>query len=149
MLRLFMLLLVLPMAVSAEIYRWVDDQGRVHFSDSDTEPEAEQVQVRVQTVKTVRVNYLPEWSSDLVPAAASVVMYSTPWCGVCKRAKGYFEEQGISFTEKDIEARPEWRAEFEQLGGKGVPLILVGERSMSGFSAGRFDALYQQEQAQR
>ena len=139
-------MLALPLGATAEIYRWVDDQGRVHFSDSDMAPEAEQVQVRVQTVETVRVTSLPERSSALAPKAASVVMYSTPWCGVCKRARRYFEDQGIAFTDKDIEARQDWRAEFEELGGKGVPLILVGERSMSGFSAARFDALYQQTQ---
>ena len=144
--RLFIVLLVWPCLASAEIYRWVDEQGRVHFSDSASQQDAEQVEVKVQTVKTVRVNYLPEWSSALAPPAASVVMYSTTWCGVCKRAKRYFQEQGIAYTEKDIEARDDWRQEFDRLGGVGVPLILVGKRSMSGFSASRFDALYEQAQ---
>ena len=141
-----MLVLLVPLQASAEIYRWTDDSGRVHFSDSDMQPDAEKVQVRVQTIETVRVNYLPEWRQSLAPPAAAVVMYSTPWCGVCKRAKRYFEGKGIAFTEKDIEARESWREEFDQLGGRGVPLILVGDRTMSGFSASRFEALYEQDQ---
>lgn len=139
---LFIVLCLLSVSAVGEIYRWVDDQGRVHFSDSALEPDAEQVEVRVQTVETVRVEYLPEWSQALVPEKAGVVMYSTSWCGVCRRAERYFQEQGIAYTEKDIETNPAWREEYDQLGGSGVPLIVVGDQRMSGFSSERFQRLY-------
>lgn len=31
-------------------------------------------------------------------------MYSTPWCGYCKRLKGTLTREGITFDEVDIEA---------------------------------------------
>lgn len=31
-------------------------------------------------------------------------MYSTPWCGYCKRLKGSLTREGIMFDEVDIEA---------------------------------------------
>lgn len=34
---------------------------------------------------------------------ASVTMYSTPWCGYCRRLKGQMEREGISYAEVDIE----------------------------------------------
>jgi mycoredoxin len=33
----------------------------------------------------------------------SVTMYSTPWCGYCRRLKSQMEREGIAFTEVDIE----------------------------------------------
>jgi glutaredoxin len=33
---------------------------------------------------------------------ADVVMYCTPWCPGCRRARAYFQENGIQFVEIDI-----------------------------------------------
>jgi mycoredoxin len=33
-------------------------------------------------------------------------MYSTPWCGYCKRLKTTLNRDGITFDEVDIEAEP-------------------------------------------
>jgi mycoredoxin len=35
-----------------------------------------------------------------------VTMYSTPWCGYCRRLKGQLEREGIAYTEVDIERDP-------------------------------------------
>lgn len=37
----------------------------------------------------------------------SITMYSTPWCGYCRRLKGQMERAGIAYTEVDIEQQPE------------------------------------------
>ncbi len=34
--------------------------------------------------------------------SANIVMYCTPWCPTCKRARAYFAERGIPYTEIDI-----------------------------------------------
>jgi len=34
-------------------------------------------------------------------------MYSTPWCGYCRRLKSQLEREGIAFDEIDIEVHPE------------------------------------------
>jgi mycoredoxin len=33
-------------------------------------------------------------------------MYSTPWCGYCRRLKSQMEREGIAYTEVDIEQNP-------------------------------------------
>lgn len=38
--------------------------------------------------------------------SATFTMYSTPWCGYCRRLKGQLEREGISFDEVDIEQDP-------------------------------------------
>ncbi len=37
----------------------------------------------------------------------SITMYSTPWCGYCRRLKGQLERAGIAYSEVDIEQQPE------------------------------------------
>lgn len=75
--------------------------------------------------------------------AEKVKMYATQWCGYCKKARKYFESKGIKFTEFDIEKDFSAKREYDRLGGKAVPLILVGNSSMTGFSEKRFERLYQ------
>ena len=36
-----------------------------------------------------------------------VVVYTTTWCGDCRRAKRYLDEHGIVYEEVDIERDPE------------------------------------------
>ncbi len=36
----------------------------------------------------------------------SVTMYSTPWCGYCRRLKSQMDREGIAYTEVDIEQDP-------------------------------------------
>lgn len=74
-------------------------------------------------------------------AAVPVVMYATAWCPYCAKARAYFESTGTAYTEHDIEHSADARAEFKRLGGRGVPLILVGNEKMAGFSELAFESL--------
>lgn len=38
--------------------------------------------------------------------STQVTMYTTPWCGYCRRLKGQLERAGIDFNEVDIEQDP-------------------------------------------
>jgi glutaredoxin len=64
-------------------------------------------------------------------------MYATDWCPYCRKAREFFARRGITYAELDIEKSPAARAEYDRLGGRGVPLILVGTQRMNGFSQER------------
>lgn len=70
-----------------------------------------------------------------------VIMYSTGWCPYCKKAREYFKRHQFSYVEYDIEASATNLENFRALNGNGVPLILVGDRRMQGFSPQSFEAL--------
>ena len=72
-----------------------------------------------------------------------VVMYATSWCPYCQQARNYFREQGISYTEYDIERDAEAKQRYQAFGGRGIPVIFVGKRRMNGFSASGFNKIYQ------
>lgn len=60
------------------------------------------------------------------PDAGTVTMFSTSWCGYCRRLKTQLDREGIPFTEVDIE-RDQASADFvEQVnrGNQTVPTVL-------------------------
>jgi glutaredoxin len=80
-----------------------------------------------------------------VQSANKVVLYRTAWCGYCKRAAAYMQQQKIQFIERDIEVDERYHAEYKRLGGKGsIPLIQFGDQTMMGFAQEAFDQQYAQ-----
>lgn len=70
-----------------------------------------------------------------VAAAAQpeVVMYATYWCGYCAAARAFFEKHGIAYSELDVEKDAQAAQLNRQLGGGGVPTILVDDQIVRGF----------------
>ena len=63
-----------------------------------------------------------------------VVLYATDWCGYCARTRKYFKDNNIPFTEYDIEKSSEGREQYDQLNGKGVPLLVVNGEVIRGYN---------------
>ena len=65
---------------------------------------------------------------------ANVIIYSTPSCVYCKKAKQFFAENNIQYTEhnvqEDMQAQQEMIAKSQQL---GVPVIDVDGEIFVGF----------------
>src|SRR6185503_3139537 len=70
-----------------------------------------------------------------------VKMYATSWCPYCAKARAYFARRNIAYVEVDIEKSKEGRAEYDRLGARGIPVILVGPQRMNGFSEARLSQL--------
>ncbi|MDR3406502.1 MAG: glutaredoxin domain-containing protein [Chthoniobacter sp.] len=70
-----------------------------------------------------------------------VVMYTTSHCPACKAAKQYLAQKGVPYDEIDVETSRDGAQAFQKLGGHGVPLILVGDKKLEGFSAKALDAI--------
>lgn len=141
MTRYLLILLLVVNPVAAEIYKWVDEEGRVHYSDTvNTDKPVEKVEVTINSYKHVSYETLP---SNVYEPAKSVIMYSTSWCGYCKKARNYFLSKDIPFKEFDIEKDRRAKRKYDTLGGQGVPVILVGKKRMNGFSIAGFNQIYQ------
>ncbi len=130
------LMMVVP-PLSAEVYKWVDENGLIHYSDSKPENQAfEQVEINAGSYTGVSYATLKD------DVGKQVIMLSADWCGVCKKAKRYFRRNGIRFTELDIEKSTKGKRLYQKLGARGVPVILVGRERMNGFSEAGFERLY-------
>lgn len=139
----FFLCLILPSYVTSEIYSWTDENGKVHFSDKPSvQHESKEVEVKVNTYEAVTYENFSFESTKVKKTNKKVVMYSTIWCGMCKKAKRYFKENKIKYKEYDVETTSKGKRDYKKLDGKGVPIILVGDQRMNGFSEAGFQFLY-------
>jgi mycoredoxin len=63
--------------------------------------------------------------------AQPLTMYTTPWCGYCRRLKSLLAREGIEITEVDIEREPD-AAEYVMTvngGYQTVPTVLFPDGS--------------------
>jgi len=145
---LLALALLLPISSGGvELYKWVDSKGTIHYGDKPPKKaELKQITGKISSFKTVNVEAF-KYDPGLTTASSkskgkSVVMYSTSWCGYCKKARQHFKRNNIPYQEHDIEKSKKAAQDYKKLKGRGVPIILIGKQRMNGFRAETFDKIY-------
>ncbi len=63
-----------------------------------------------------------------------VVIYTTTWCPYCRKARLFLNQAGIPFTEYDVEKSARAYEEYQRISGRGVPVIVVGDKIIQGFN---------------
>jgi glutaredoxin len=128
-------------AASAQLYRWADEKGGVHITDTPPPPTARNVQKMSATGNTGVAAQAPY---DLTQAAANfpVKLYTSPSCKEpCASARAALNKRGVPFSEVQV-----WdEASNDELkrvsGATDVPTLAVGSSVQVGFEQGAFDAL--------
>ena len=71
-----------------------------------------------------------------------IKIYSTPFCGYCKKAKDFFDKNGLPYEEVDVSideaAAKEMIVKTNQM---GVPVIEIGEEIVVGFDRAKIEEL--------
>ncbi len=121
----------------AEVYKWIDQNGKIQFSDKKPELiKAEELKLKVNTYTNVT------FDNSVFDVGPKVVMYSTDWCHYCKKARQYFKKNNIAYTEYDIDKNKKAKRRYKKMGATGVPVILVGKKRMNGFNKKGFERIY-------
>lgn len=64
-----------------------------------------------------------------------VVVYLTPWCPYCNRAKRLLQDRGIKFESVDVSGNAEARAWLRKASGQHtVPQIFIHRESVGGYT---------------
>jgi glutaredoxin-like protein NrdH len=63
-----------------------------------------------------------------------VIVYTTKDCIECTMVKKVLSEEGIDFETRDVSTNPEYQKEVEQYGYLGVPVTVVEDRAVKGFT---------------
>lgn len=75
-----------------------------------------------------------------------VIIYSTPTCHFCHKAKDFFEENNVDYDDYDVSVDAEKRMEMIQKTGQlGVPVIVIGENIIIGFNQAKVEELLEVE----
>ena len=72
-------------------------------------------------------------STPVAPAAGTITMFSTTWCGYCRRLKTLLDREGIGYTEVNIEHDEDSALFVEQANGgnQTVPTVLFPDGSVA------------------
>ena len=116
------------------LYRYVDDDGRVHYSDQKP-VSADFTSVEIKLGAPARASKMAKKKPG-----NGVVIYTSSTCGYCKQAKAWLRQKKVLFTERNITTSRYARKEYDKLGAHGVPVILVGRQRIDGFSPARLQA---------
>ena len=125
----------------AQIYRWTDEKGRVHITDTLPPASARDVQKK-GAVGAIAVPAQPPY--ELTEAAKNfpVTLYTSPACkDPCATARAVLNQRGVPFKEVQVWDE-ESNAELKKVSGRNdVPTLVVGRSVQVGFEQGAFDAL--------
>ncbi|MDA3147682.1 mycoredoxin [Leucobacter sp. UCMA 4100] len=67
--------------------------------------------------------------NDFLPEQGAITMFSTDWCGYCRRLKTMLDHEGIGYTEVNIEHTPGTPELVETLNGgnQTVPTVIFAD----------------------
>ncbi len=79
---------------------------------------------------------------DTATRAQRVLVFTTPTCPWCNRAKAYLRERKVAFREVDVSRdRAAARDLVRRTGQIGVPVIEIGGKPIVGFDRAQIDRL--------
>lgn len=138
---LILLLFTSSLVQAGEVYRWVDAQGGVYYSDQPPPPSVRQA-TKVKGKGNVVDVDKESFEAKLAREKNPVVLYASACGPICDQAQEYLVQRGIRFTLKDPSKEPEIALELKKLAGAiEVPVVLVGKSHQKGFEAGAWGKL--------
>jgi glutaredoxin len=84
----------------------IDKSGMIRYvdvHDIELQPDNEVLFAELARLEPyAAATWKPAELPDSPEPQAEVVMYCTPWCPACRRARAYMQEKGIAYVEVDI-----------------------------------------------
>lgn len=128
-------------AQSASLYRWVDTEGKVHYTEQPPPPsEARKVEKKTLGTPPADDVQLP-YASRLAAKNFPVTLYNSECGDACTKAREHLTKRGVPFNEKNA-STPEVQAEMKKLmGALEVPMLAVGTVTrLKGYEPGAWNA---------
>jgi glutaredoxin len=128
------ILLSMQAAYADDLYRWVDKDGQVHYSDTPHPDDADKVNLSVFGKAASGVDANLPYQTRQVMKTFPVTLYTFSSCtDPCSQARDFLRKHHIPFTEKMLKSQEEINAFKEQSGSNTVPTLSVGKDWLQGF----------------
>lgn len=132
-------LLLIPVLAQAQVYRWVDDKGQVHYSDRVPLSGAKNLQK--QSMPSVQGSSPPlPYALQLAVGNFPVTLYTSPICKeVCAGARELLNTRGVPYREVTVADAADL-AQLKKLSGDtSVPVMTMGREVYKGFDSGIYN----------
>jgi glutaredoxin len=127
------LVLLVCLPAFAQMYKWTDAQGTVHYTDTPP-PSRQASQIKTPSAGETARTPLPYELARAVKASP-VTLYTTTQsaCAGCEQGRVLLRARGVPFTEKTVDTDDD-KEQLRKLAGKlELPLLVVGSRKVAGF----------------
>ena len=129
---------------SAQMYRWTDEKGRVHVTDTPPPASAK----GVKRSETAPVAPASPQSAAAEPFALQqartnfpITLYTVPNCDPCNAARKLLNARGVPFKEVSVTENSLIEELQKAIGSNTVPSMTVGSTAQKGFEGGAYQAL--------
>ena len=129
-------------AAAQQIYRWTDEKGRVHITDTPPPAGARGVQKKSYQSGPAESGAPAPYELSVAMKDFPVTLYTSPNCKEpCAAARAALNRRGVPFREVQV-WEEKTSAELKQVSGNTqVPTLVVGRSVHQGFEQASFDAL--------
>ena len=135
------ILLAAGAAAAQQIYRWTDERGRVHITDTPPPPSAKSVQKKQYQSGPAESGATP-YELALAMKDYPVTLYTSPVCKEpCAEARAALNRRGVPFKEVQVWEETSNEELKRVSGANQVPTLLVGRSVHKGFDQSAYDAL--------
>lgn len=131
-------LLAFALGAQAQLYRWTDAGGKVHYTDTQPPADAKNVEKKGRA-RTEGAAAQPSYALQQAVENFPVTIYTAKDCGdPCKQGLDYLHRRGVPFTEKVVATQSEIDAVTKLAGAAQVPVMVVGTSVEKGYAARRW-----------
>lgn len=135
------LFLAATAAAAQQVYRWTDEKGRVHVTDTPPPPGAKEVRVRGaagSAAGTPQAAGSEPYAIQIARKNYPVTLYSTPGCEACDEARKLLNARGVPFKEVSVNDEKQLEELKTAVGSNSVPSVIVGGTVQKGFEEGAY-----------
>jgi len=128
-------------AAQQQVYRYVDKDGRVIYSDRAPPPDSKEVQAKRLSPNFIENNDVP--IATVQAAQRYPVTLYTFACGeVCQSAETLLNRRGVPYTTVNVEDQKGAEQLMKLTGGQQAPVLQVGDKLIAkGFNEARWTAM--------
>lgn len=138
---LILLCLLAGLAQAGQMYRWVDADGKVHYTDQPPPASVKNVEEKNlgggSTIETSELPYAAQQAVKNFP----VTLYVSDCGKSCDSAREHLRQRGIPYTSKNPQSSKADYDALKKLVGEGyVPVLVVGTAASKGYNKEAWDA---------
>lgn len=142
-LGLIALACVASTAFAQQVYRQVDANGKVTYSDQPPSARTAQPAQNAQNARGGAVNSMPVDSAlpyelRQVAQRYPVTLYTRDECQPCDAGRTLLTTRGVPFTEKTVQTAQDGEALQRQTGQNSLPQVSIGSQQLVGFQDGEW-----------
>jgi hypothetical protein len=123
-----------------QVYRYIDTDGRVVYSDKPPPPSARDAQAKRiggNSIETSDLSFATQQAQERYP----VVLYTFACGVVCETAQGVLNKRGVPHTVIDV-SQGDGAERLKKLsGGLDAPTVQVGDQYATGFNEGKWQSM--------